>query len=200
MDMSGLPFGLDPLPYPMDALEPHISRETLEYHYGKHHLGYVNKLNALIQGSRLEGLSLTQLMRKASGALFQNAAQSWNHAFYWRCMSPQGGQPISTALTIAIHRQFGSLDAFKKQFTQEALSKFGSGWTWLVRVNKAGTLAIQNSNDADNPLRRSRKPLLVCDVWEHAYYIDQRNDRARYLEAFWNVVNWEFASQNYVER
>ena len=199
MDMSGMPFGLEPLPYAMDALEPHISRETLEYHYGKHHLGYVNKLNTLVQGSRLEGLTLTQLLRKASGALFQNAAQAWNHTFYWHCMSPRGGQPIATVLTIAIHRQFGSLEAFKKQFTQQALGKFGSGWTWLVRVNKAGDLAIQNSDDADNPLRRGRKPLLVCDVWEHAYYLDRRNDRARYLDAFWSVVNWDFASINYVE-
>jgi Fe-Mn family superoxide dismutase len=200
MDMSGMPFGLDPLPYAIDALEPHISRETLEYHHGKHHLGYVNKLNALVQGSRFEGLPLTKLVRKASGALFQSAAQSWNHAFYWRCMSPHGGRPVSNALTIAIHRQFGSLEAFKKQFTQQALSQFGSGWTWLVRVNKDGLLAVQNSDNADNPLRRGRKPVLVCDVWEHAYYIDHRNGRARYLEAFWNVVNWDFASENYVER
>jgi Fe-Mn family superoxide dismutase len=181
----------------MDGLEPHISRETLEYHYGKHHRGYVDKTNTLIKDSRLLGLSLTQLVRKASGPLFQSAAQSWNHDFYWRCMSPEPAHDPVSPLAIAIHRQFGSLEQFKKQFAQQAIGKFGSGWTWLVRT-KEGLLAIQNTDDADNPLRRGRTPVLVCDVWEHAYYIDYRNARAKYVDAFWNVVNWQFAASNYL--
>ena len=191
------PFELAPLPYALDALAPHISRETLEYHYGKHHRGYVDKTNALIVGSRLEGLPLTQVVRKASGALFQSAAQAWNHDFYWRCMTSRPESVSANALLIAIHRQFGSLAAFKSQFTQQALAKFGSGWTWLVKTRE-GLLAIQNTDDADNPLKRGRKPILVCDVWEHAYYIDYRNNRAAYIDAFWEVVDWEFAASNFL--
>ena len=190
-------YALPELPYAMDALEPHISRETLGYHYGKHHRGYVDKLNALIVDSRLDGLALDQIVRKASGPLFQSAAQAWNHDFYWRCMTPQPRPQPATSLAMAIDRQFGSLEAFRQQFRQQALSKFGSGWTWLVRTRE-GLLAIQNTDDADNPMRRGRKPLLVCDVWEHAYYIDYRNERAKYVDAFWNVVNWEFAASNYL--
>jgi superoxide dismutase, Fe-Mn family len=196
-DTIDVPFELAPLPYPMDGLEPHLSRETLEYHYGKHHRGYVEKTNSLMKDSRLAGLSLTQVVRKASGALFQSAAQSWNHDFYWRCMAPAPRRDPMSPLLIAIHRQFGSLHAFKNQFTDHAINKFGSGWTWLVRTRE-GQLAIQNTDDADNPLRRGRKPVLVCDVWEHAYYIDYRNARAKYIEAFWNVANWPFATSNYL--
>jgi Fe-Mn family superoxide dismutase len=190
-------YDLAQLPYALDALEPHLSRETLEYHYGKHHRGYVEKLNALIVGSRLDGLPLDQVVRKASGTLYQTAAQAWNHDFYWRCMTPQPRTHVTSPLSMAIERQFGSLAAFREQFRQQAISKFGSGWTWLVRT-KEGLLAIQNTDDADNPLRRGRKPLLVCDVWEHAYYIDYRNDRARYVDQFWQVVNWEFVARNYL--
>ena len=197
IEKMSVPFELAPLPYALDALAPYISRETLEYHYGKHHRGYVDKANALISGSRLEGLPLTQVVRKASGALFQAAAQAWNHDFYWRCMTSLPEPVSANPLMIAIHRQFGSFAAFKSQFTQQALAKFGSGWTWLVRT-KEGLLAIQNTDDADNPLRRGRKPILVCDVWEHAYYIDYRNNRAAYVDAFWEVVNWEFAAANYL--
>jgi Fe-Mn family superoxide dismutase len=196
-DVTGGLYELPNLPYAMEALEPHLSRETLEYHYGKHHRGYIAKLNSLVLGSRLEGLPLDQLVRKASGALYQTAAQAWNHDFYWRCMTPQSRWDATSPLAAAIEGQFGALAAFKEQFTQQATTKFGSGWTWLVRT-KEGLLAIQNTDDADNPLRRGRKPLMVCDVWEHAYYIDYRNDRARYVDAFWQVVNWEFAARNYL--
>ncbi len=197
--MTRPPYELPELPYAVDALEPHISRETLEYHYGKHHRGYVEKLKSLIVGSRLDGLPLVQIVRKASGALYNVAAQSWNHEFYWGCMTPQFRADIASPLAMAINQQFGSFAAFQEQFTQQALSKFGSGWTWLVKTQE-GLLAIQNTDDAGNPLRRGRKPLLVCDVWEHAYYIDYRNDRAKYLKAFWNVVNWEFVASNYLPR
>jgi Fe-Mn family superoxide dismutase len=195
--MTKVTYELPDLPYTVDALEPHISRETLGYHYGKHHRAYVEKLKSLIVGSRLDGLPLEQVVRKASGALYNAAAQSWNHEFYWRCMTPRFRADAASPLAMAIKQQFGSFAAFQAQFTQQALNKFGSGWTWLVRT-KEGLLAIQNTDDAGNPLRRGRKPLLVCDVWEHAYYIDYRNDRAKYLKAFWNVVNWEFVASNYL--
>ena len=195
--MTKVTYELPELPYTVDALEPYISRETLGYHYGKHHRAYVEKLKSLIVGSRLDGLPLEQVVRKASGALYNAAAQSWNHEFYWRCMTPRFRADAASPLAMAINQQFGSFAAFQAQFTQQALNKFGSGWTWLVRT-KEGLLAIQNTDDAGNPLRRGRKPLLVCDVWEHAYYIDYRNDRAKYLEAFWNLVNWEFVASNYL--
>ena len=190
---------LPDLPYSMNALEPFMSRETLEYHYGKHHRGYVNKLNSLIAGTEFEDAGLEDIVKNASGAIFNNAAQVWNHSFFWRCIGPkQGGHPPSE-LAIALQSAFGSVDAFKQAFKQSATEKFGSGWTWLIRT-KDGQLAVRNTNDADNPLRSGDRPLLTCDVWEHAYYIDYRNDRTKYLDAFWNMVNWRFVAENLAGR
>jgi Fe-Mn family superoxide dismutase len=190
---------LPELPYSMDALEPFMSRETLEYHYGKHHRGYVNKLNLLIAETEFEEASLEDIVRKASGAIFNNAAQVWNHSFFWRCIGPkQGGNPPAE-LVSALQSAFGSVDAFKQQFKKAATEKFGSGWTWLVKTQNR-RLAIRNTDDADNPLRSGDRALLACDVWEHAYYIDHRNDRARYLDAFWNIVNWKFVAENLAGR
>jgi superoxide dismutase, Fe-Mn family len=185
---------LPDLPYPKNALEPHISAETLEYHHGKHHAKYVKTLNGLLPGSGLEDASLEDIMRQASGKLFNNAAQVWNHSFYWNCMSPDGGGEPGGALGAALAQTFGSVNAFKEHFVDTAADNFGSGWTWLVK-NDDG-LAIINTHDADNPLTQGRQPLLTCDVWEHAYYIDYRNARRKYLEAFWNVVHWDFVAAN----
>lgn len=190
---------LSPLPYAPEALAPYISRETLEFHYGKHHRGYVNKLNELVAGSDFESWPLPELVRKATGALFNNAAQVWNHDFYWNCMRPGGvGQPAGE-LARAIDGQFGSFERFATQFKSSAAGKFGSGWTWLA-VRADGSLEIRNGADADNPLRWNLTPLLCCDVWEHAYYIDYRNERAKYLEAFWRLANWDFAGRNFAAR
>ena len=187
---------LPPLPYDLDALEPHISGSTLEFHYGKHHRAYVTKLNELVKGSEFEGMNLTDIVRRAQGALFNNAAQAWNHAFYWKCLTPVSNLHPSGALAAAIKAQFGSLEAFYEKFSASAIGKFGSGWTWLVK-RADGTLEIRNGNDADNPLRWNQTPLLTCDVWEHAYYIDYRNERARYVEAFWKLVDWDFVAENF---
>jgi len=187
-------FTLPALAYPMHALEPHISRETLKYHYGKHHRAYLYQLNSLLAGSDHERSSLEDIMRKSTGALFNNAAQFWNHNFYWRCLAPEGGGAPAGELARLIAGTFGSVNAFRQSFTKKATAKFGSGWTWLVRTHD-GRLMVFNTNDADNPLRLVATPLLVCDVWEHAYYIDYRNDRARYVDAYWNIVNWRFAEQ-----
>ncbi|MGB0513933.1 MAG: superoxide dismutase [Fe] [Wenzhouxiangellaceae bacterium] len=186
-------FTLPELPYAKNALEPHISAETLEYHYGKHHNAYVDKLNGMIEGSEHAGKSLEAIIASASGGLFNNAAQVWNHTFYWNCLSPEGGGEPQGALADAINRDFGSFANFKEKFTESAIGNFGSGWTWLVR-NTDGSLAIVNTDDADTPLTGDAKPLLTCDVWEHAYYIDYRNARPKYLEAFWNLVNWKFVA------
>ena len=188
-----MPFSLPDLPYAKDALEPHISAETLEYHYGKHHQTYVDKLNGMVDGTPDADKSLEEIIKSASGGLFNNAAQVWNHTFYWHCLSPNGGGAPSGDLATAIDRDFGSFDTFKEKFTESATGNFGSGWTWLVQ-NDDGSLAIVNTDDAETPLTGSAKPLLTCDVWEHAYYIDYRNARPKYLEAFWNLVNWDFVS------
>lgn len=185
---------LPDLPYALDALAPHISRETLEFHYGKHHRAYVNKLNELIKGTEFEHQPLEAIVRTATGPVFNNAAQIWNHTFYWHCLSPSGVDTPSS-LTAALAKSFGSQEAFATQFKASALAKFGSGWTWLV-AQPDGALAIRNSDDADNPLRWGQTPLLVCDVWEHAYYIDYRNDRAAYVDSFLKLINWEFVAQN----
>jgi Fe-Mn family superoxide dismutase len=187
---------LPALPYGMDALAPHISRETLEFHYGKHHRAYVNKLNELVKNSAFEGMALAGLVKKSTGPIFNNAAQVWNHSFYWNCLSPKGGGKPAGRLAAAIDAAFGSFDQFVSQFKNSALGKFGSGWTWLVKSGD-GTLTIRNSDDADNPLRWDQTPLLVCDVWEHAYYIDYRNERTKYIEAFWHLVNWDFVTGNF---
>ncbi len=187
---------LPALPYALDALQPHISKETLEFHYGKHHQTYVTNLNNLIKGSEFENLSLEDIVRKSSGGVFNNAAQIWNHTFYWHSLSPKGGGKPSGDLAKAIDAKFGSFDDFKKQFSAAAVGTFGSGWAWLVK-NKDGSVAIESTSNAATPLTTDRKPLLTCDVWEHAYYVDYRNRRPDYVAAFWNLVNWEFASKNF---
>jgi superoxide dismutase, Fe-Mn family len=189
-----MPFELKPLPFAIDALAPHISKETLEFHHGKHHKAYVTKLNELSKGTEFENMSLVDIVRKSSGTLFNNAAQVWNHDFYWNSLKPGGSKP-SDALAKALDTSFGSFAEFEKQFKASATTKFASGWTWLVR-SKDGKLAIKNSNDADNPLRWDETPLITCDVWEHAYYVDYRNERPRYVDGFWQVANWEFAAKN----
>ncbi|HMN13372.1 MAG: superoxide dismutase [Fe] [Gammaproteobacteria bacterium] len=189
---------LPALPYSSDALVPHISRETLEYHYGKHHRAYVNKLNQLVQGTEFEAMALPELIRKSTGLIFNNAAQVWNHSFYWNCLDPKGHRKPAGALARAIDASFGSFDEFSALFKGSAAAKFGSGWTWLIKRSD-GTLAISNSDDADNPLRSNQVPLLTCDVWEHAYYIDYRNERPKYVEAYWHLVNWDFVARNFDE-
>lgn len=186
---------LPELPYAMNALEPHISQETLEYHYGKHHKTYVDKLNGLISGTEFESASLEEIITKASGGIFNNAAQVWNHTFYWNCLSPQGGGEPAGALKDGINGEFGSFTNFKEKFSQAATTLFGSGWAWLVK-NPDGSLDIVGTSNAGNPLTESKTPLLTCDVWEHAYYIDYRNARPKYLEAFWDLVNWNFVAKN----
>ena len=186
---------LPDLPYPKNALEPHISAETLEYHHDKHHASYVTKLNNLLPGTEFERASIEEIIKKASGGIFNNGAQVWNHTFYWNCMSPEGGGEPAGALAKAIDQGFGGFAAFKKRFSESAAGNFGSGWTWLVK-NQSGGLEVVNTSNAGNPLTDGKQPLLTCDVWEHAYYIDYRNARPKYIEAFWNVVNWDFVAQN----
>lgn len=188
-------FTLPELPYALDALAPHISKETLEYHYGKHHQGYVNNLNKAVEGTDLAGLSLEDIIRKSSGGVFNNAAQVWNHTFYWNSLSPNGGGEPTGALKQAIEAKWGSVDAFKTAFSQSAAGNFGSGWTWLVKKTD-GSLDIVNTSNAGTVVNTDDKALLTCDVWEHAYYIDYRNARPKYLESFWLLVNWEFAAAN----
>lgn len=190
-------FELPALPYAMDALSPHISKETLEYHYGKHHRAYVTNLNNLIPGTEFEHLSLEDIIKKATGGIFNNAAQVWNHTFYWHSLSPSGGGEPKGELANAIKRDFESFEQCKAAFTKAALTQFGSGWAWLVK-NGAGKLEIVQTGNAGNPLLDGKKPLLTCDVWEHAYYIDTRNDRAKYVDHFWKLVNWKFAQDNFV--
>jgi len=187
---------LPPLPYPEKALEPHISGETLSFHYGKHHQTYVDKLNGLIPGTEFEGQSLEEIVKGSSGSVFNNAAQVWNHTFYWNCLSPDGGGPAKGKIANAIDLAFGSFEQFKEEFTSNAVDNFGSGWTWLVQ-SADGSVAIINTGNADTPLTESGvTPLLTVDVWEHAYYIDYRNARPKYLEAFWALVNWGFVNGN----
>ena len=188
-------FTLPPLPYAMDALAPHISQETLEFHYGKHHQAYVTNLNKAIEGTDLAALSLEDVIRKSSGGVFNNAAQVWNHTFYWNSLSPNGGGEPTGALRQAIEAKWGSVDAFKTAFSQSAAGNFGSGWTWLVK-KPDGSLDIVNTSNAGTTVNTDDKALLTCDVWEHAYYIDYRNARPKYLENFWNLVNWDFAAAN----
>ena len=188
---------LPELPFAKDALEPHISAETLDYHHGKHHASYVKKLNKKIEGTDFESMDLEDIISKApAGGIFNNAAQVWNHTFYWNCLSPHGGGKPRGDLAAVIDRSFGSLDDFRDEFSDAAFSNFGSGWTWLVK-NSDGSIEIVNTDDAGNPLTEGKRPLLTCDVWEHAYYLDHRNSRPSYLEAFWHIVNWEFVSDNY---
>lgn len=189
-------FELPPLPYANNALEPHISAETIEYHYGKHHQTYVNNLNNLVPGTEFEGKTLEDIINKSSGGIFNNAAQVWNHTFYWNCMTPDGKDAVEGALGDAINSKFGSFADFKEQFSKSAATNFGSGWTWLVK-NADGSIEIVNTSNAGCPLTAGQTPLLTCDVWEHAYYIDYRNARPKYLESFWALVNWDFVAANY---
>ncbi len=191
-----MPFELPKLPYDMDALAPHISKETLEYHYGKHHAAYVNNLNNLIPSTNYEGLSLEEIIMKATGGVFNNAAQIWNHTFYWHCLSPSSKGKPQGALLDNINNTFGSFEKFKEDFTKTAVSTFGSGWAWLVKNNDGGLELISTAN-AGTPMTENKKALLTCDVWEHAYYIDYRNARPKYVESFWEIVNWEFVSKNF---
>lgn len=187
------------LPYASNALEPYISAETVSYHHGKHHSAYVDKLNGLVEGTRFENATLEELIRDADGAIFNNAAQVWNHDFYWKCLGPaRGGEPTG-GLGSAIKEFFGDFAAFRDAFNAAAMGNFGSGWTWLVK-SPHGVLEIVNTDDAENPITRGFQPLLTCDVWEHAYYIDYRNGRAAYLESFWNLVNWDFVAKNHDDR
>lgn len=188
---------LPQLPYAEDALEPHISRETIQYHYGKHHKTYVDKLNGLIPDTEFENKSLEEIIKTSSGGVFNNAAQVWNHTFYWHCLSPSGGGEPEGELLAAINDSFGSVEKFKEAMSTSAVNNFGSGWTWLVK-KADGTLAIENTSNAATPLTENgMSPLLTVDVWEHAYYIDYRNVRPDYLAAFWSLVNWEFVATNF---
>ncbi|MBC8943868.1 MULTISPECIES: superoxide dismutase [Fe] [Xenorhabdus] len=188
-------FELPALPYAKDALEPHISAETLEYHYGKHHNAYVVNLNNLIKDTGFAGKSLEEIIKSSEGGIFNNAAQVWNHTFYWHSLSPNGGGEPTGKVAEAINNSFGSFAEFKQQFTDAALKNFGSGWTWLVKKTD-GSLAIVNTSNAATPLTGEDKPVLTVDVWEHAYYIDYRNARPQYLEHFWALVNWKFVEEN----
>ncbi len=188
-------FELPALPYAQNALEPHISAETLEYHYGKHHNTYVVNLNNLIKDTEFAGKTLEEIIKTANGGIFNNAAQVWNHTFYWHCLSPNGGGEPTGKVSDAINQSFGSFAEFKAQFTDAAVKNFGAGWTWLVK-KADGTLAIVSTSNAATPLTTSDKPLLTVDVWEHAYYIDYRNARPKYLENFWALVNWSFVEKN----
>lgn len=187
---------LPKLPYELNALEPHISKETLEFHYGKHHQAYVNNLNKLIDGTEHANKSLEEIITSTTGGIFNNAAQIWNHTFYWNCLSPNGGGEADGDLATAIEKQFGSFENFKNNFTQTAATTFGSGWAWLAK-NDQGELEILSTSNAALPMTQGKKALLTCDVWEHAYYIDTRNDRPKYISNFWNLVNWDFVANNF---
>jgi len=189
-------FELPKLPYAKNALAPYLSEETLEYHYGKHHAAYVKKLNELIANTKFANMPLEEIIRTADqGPVFNNAAQHWNHSFYWNCLAPKAGGAPSGALAAAIERNFKSFEDFTKEFSEAAVETFGSGWAWMVQ-RKDGSLAIEKASNAENPLVRNERPLLCCDVWEHAYYIDYRNARPKYLEAFWHLINWNFVASN----
>ncbi|CAG20957.1 MULTISPECIES: superoxide dismutase [Fe] [Photobacterium] len=189
-------FELPALPYAINALEPHISQETLEYHHGKHHNTYVVKLNGLVEGTDLAEKSLEEIIKTSTGGVFNNAAQIWNHTFYWHSLSPNAGGEPTGEVADAIAKAFGSFEEFKAKFTDSAINNFGSSWTWLVK-NADGSLAIVNTSNAGTPITEEGvTPLLTVDLWEHAYYIDFRNVRPDYMAAFWSLVNWEFVAKN----
>lgn len=188
-------FTLPELPYSKDALMPHISPETFDYHYGKHHKAYVDKLNELVQGTPHVTKTLEEIIRSSDGPVFNNSAQIWNHTFFWNCLSPKGGGEPTGALKAAIDKDFGSFAKFKEQFTLKSTTLFGAGWAWLVK-RPDGSLAIEQTSNAATPLTTANKPLMTLDVWEHAYYIDYRNARPKFVEAFWNIVNWDFVAKN----
>jgi superoxide dismutase, Fe-Mn family len=186
---------LPPLPYERNALEPHISAETLDFHYGKHHQTYVTNLNNMIAGTEFEAMPLEEIIRKSQGGMFNNAAQVWNHTFYWNCMKPNGGGEPTGKVADAINKAFGDFAKFKEEFSKLSIGTFGSGWGWLVQ-RPDGSLALVSTSNAGTPLTGEDTALLTCDVWEHAYYIDYRNARPKYVEAFWNLVNWDFVASN----
>ncbi len=188
-------FKLPELPFPKDALKPIISEETFEYHHGKHHQTYVNNLNNLIAGTEFESMSLEEIIKKSSGGIFNNAAQHWNHTFFWNSMSPNGGGTPTDKLLEEINKNFGSFESFKEQFSKAAATLFGSGWAWLVK-NPDGSLSIEQTSNAGTPLTDNKTPLITIDVWEHAYYIDYRNARPQFIDRFWEIVNWDFALRN----
>lgn len=188
-------FVLPELPFKRDSLAPHISAETLDFHYGKHHKAYVDNINRLVTGTEFENKTLEEIIKKANGGIFNNAAQVWNHTFYWNCLSPTGGGEPTGSLASMLQSNFSSFNEFKEQFTNTATKLFGSGWTWLVKTVD-GHLTIETTSNAGNPLKEDKVALLTCDIWEHAYYIDYRNARAKYIEAFWNLVNWDFVANN----
>ena len=192
--VNDMPHELPNLPFEMNALEPHISEKTLSFHYGKHHAGYVAKLNAAVAGTELEGKTLEELIMSQSGGIFNNAAQIWNHTFYWNSMSPNGGGEPTGTIAGKIDEAFGSFEEFKTAFTAAAGGHFGSGWAWLV-MNSNGGLEIVDTHDAGNPLTDGLTPILTCDVWEHAYYIDRKNARPAYIAAWWELVNWDWGNQ-----
>jgi len=191
-----MPFSLPPLPYPRDALAPYISAETLDYHHGKHHKAYVDKLNKLIEGRPEAQKGLEEIVVSSDGELFNNAAQVWNHTFFWQCMKPRGGGLPTGDLANAINRDFGSFEKLAQELTNAAATEFGSGWAWLA-IGKDNKLAVPKTDKADLPMKHGQRALLTIDVWEHAYYIDYRNERPKYIEAFLkHMVNWDFASEN----
>lgn len=196
MEKKIMTYELPALPYAQNALEPVISEETIGYHYGKHHQTYVTNLNNLVPGTEFEGKSLEEIIMNASAGIFNNAAQVWNHSFYWNCLSPNGGGEPSGALADAINKTFGSFDEFKKQFSTSAATNFGSGWTWLVK-NSDGSIEIFNTSNAGSPMTDGKTALLTVDVWEHAYYVDYRNARPQYLEEIWKLINWDFVAANF---
>lgn len=189
-------FKLPELPYAKNALIPHMSEETLEYHYGKHHNAYVNNLNNLIRETKFERMTLEEIILSSEGGMFNNAAQIWNHTFFWNSLSPDGGGNPTGKILDLINAKWGNIENFKTEFTKSAISNFGAGWTWLV-LNKEGQLDILNTSNAQTPMTSNQlKPLLTVDVWEHAYYIDYRNERPKFINAFWALVNWDFANKN----
>jgi Fe-Mn family superoxide dismutase len=190
-----MPFSLPKLPYDLSELAPTLSKETLEYHYGKHHKAYVDNLNKMIAGTEYAEMPLEDIIRKAQGAMFNNAAQVWNHTFYWNCLRANGGGEPTGKAAEAIAKAFGDFAKFKEQFSDTAVKTFGSGWAWLVQRPDGG-LALASTSNAATPLTGEDTALLTCDVWEHAYYIDYRNARPKYVEAFWNLVNWDFVASN----
>ncbi len=189
-------FELPALPYAMNALEPYISEQTIQFHYGKHHQTYVNNLNKLVPGTKFENASLEDIVKEAEGGIFNNGAQVWNHSFYWNCLKPDGGGTPEGKFLDALVRDFGSFDAFKEKFSAAAATLFGSGWAWLVKDDPGKLLIIQESN-AGNPLRDGFTPLLTCDVWEHAYYLDKQNRRPAYVNDFWKIVDWNSVEEKY---
>jgi len=191
-----MPFELPKLPYAADALQPYISKQTIDFHYGKHHQAYVNNLNNLVPGTQYENATLETIIREAEGGIFNNGAQIWNHTFYFETFSPSGTRTPSGILADVLNKTFGSFDAFKEQFTKSSVTLFGSGWAWLAKMTD-GTLSIIQEPNAGNPLRKGLVPLLTCDVWEHAYYLDYQNKRPDYLQAFWNIVDWDIVARRF---